>query len=327
MEDERSVKKTWKWKRIVSAFLVGMLVTGAWCSFAQPVSAAAKAYVLKEGKTQSVQLDGKGAKEKLRYEIAVEEKEDGGETRYLNQFTLYLNGAAVYKKSITTEYRRNYDSPTEEYQKLYGDVYIGSVDKTRKVMDIFIAIYDRPYTSAYEVLDYCRYENGKFKKVQDLNSYLYQTLSKQIGGLTKVNKDKFCYFHAMDRIEDSLNATGKNELLVTICLPDNNYKADKAMGVYHASYALKLKNGKLVKKYNKAHGAMNEGAFMIENVTFYTKPGGTKKAFVAKTDEMVYFVEYQYIGDVLYLKAENNSGKQGWTKANEMSYPIGNHIG
>ena len=289
-----------QWKRVASGFLViCLLVVGIVSGLEQPVSAAAKSYVLEEGKSESIQLDGTGNKEKIRFEL-----QEG-------VFALYINDEEVYKKNSTAQ---------------CSDVYIGSIDKNREVLDIVIALYSQSYTGNYDVVDYCRYENGKFEKIQDLKKYLNTTLEKQIGTFETEDQTNYCYFHPMYSIKESMLMNGKDELKVTLCLPCSKEDAKNGFGTYHADYTLKLKNGKLVKKYSTPKGSMNECVYMMGVTKFYTTPGGTKKAFTAKANEDVYFVEYKYIKSKLFLKAENRSGKTGWVDAAKVNASTGNHI-
>lgn len=290
-----------KWKRMVTAVLAVCLLA-AELTVASPdeVTAAAKSYVLEMGETQTIQLDGKGTKEQVRYELQDQ------------TFVLYINDKAVYQKKTTA---------------VYGDVYIGSIDKSNKVLDIIVALYTASYTGSYESVDYCRYENGKFKKVQNLLKYLNATLEKKIGKVLTSDQTAYCYFHPMEAISESISMTGENELEVTLCLPIDEIDAKDDFGTYHAFYTLKLKNGKLVKKYTNAQGSMDEyGTIMNNKVTFYTAANGTKKAFTAEKGEDIYFSEYKYVKNSLYVKGETMEGKKGWLKAADAIVLIGNHV-
>lgn len=326
-----------KWKQLLAVMLaVSIWVIGATVETAQPVLAATKSYVLTEGVTQNVQLDGKGAKEKIKFVVESEENPDKlnrfGKPTYHNSIAVYVNNNIVYETKADTE-----------YSEAIGQVYVTTIDKNDTVRDIFIALTSSTYTGKYLSLDYCRYANGKMKKIQNLKNYLDQTLVKDIADIPEEYKDSYIYYHSMDQIDQSLWATGNKEVILTIDLPGYNNNVD--YGTYHADYALKLKNGKLVKRDSVPNGKVHvyynhESTYEWVNVTgkavFYTTPGGTKKAFSVKDNSVVFIEEYKYINGVLYLKGERtkknsfgvivSSGKTGWIKSSDLNGFVGNHI-
>lgn len=327
-----------KWKRAVSGFLViCLLVVGIVGGLKQPVLAAAKSYVLEKGKTHTIQLDGKGAKEKIRFEVESEEIPDKvdslGDPVFHNILTVYVNGKSVYETQ----------AETDRFAAV-GQMYVTSIDNSDKVRDIFIAMTGNVYVDTYSLLEYCRFENGKMEKKQDLKKYLDQTLPKDICG---IQKKEYLYYHSMYDLDKSVWTNGNKELMVTIDLPsvfDRNYPDEwLCFGEFHADFALKLKNGKLVKRDKAPHGSIHayfrtntEDAIVDKAAVFYTSINGAKKAFTVKKGQTVYLSEYKYVNGVLYLKGESQkknswgieapSGNTGWIESSKFYGYTGNHV-
>ena len=306
-----------RWKHSIScAWVVCLLVIAAVAGSQEPVSAAVKSYVLQEGKTATIQLDGKGAKEKIKFVVQSEQNPDKlnsfGSPTYHNTMTLYVNDTAVYEREADTQ-----------RLEATGQVYVTLIDKNDKVRDIFVALTEHAYTGEYLVLDYCRYNSGKMKKTQDIKKYLDEVLPKDMKGISK-ECEKYYYYHSMNSLDESLQTSGNRELFITIDLPSANNQ--DTFGEYHAEYALKLKNGKLVKKYNDAKGNMNDFATIVKKAKFYTVAGGTKTVFTAKSSEDIYLVEYKCMKNKLYIKGQNKDGKEGWICSENLNAFTGNHI-
>ena len=329
-----------KWKRCIScAWRVCLLVMAAAVGSQEPVLAAEKSYVLQEGKTSTIQLDGKGAKEKIKFEVQSEEIpekfDEFGNPVFHNNLTIYVNGKSVYETQ----------ADTGRFAAV-GQMYVTSIDNSDAVRDIFVAMTGNVYVGEYELLEYCRFENGKMEKKQDLKNYLDKILPKDIGGVP-ANKE-YIYYHSMYELDKSLWTNGNKELTITIDLPtiyDRNYPDEWACyGEYHADYTLKLKNGKLVKRDKAPHGSIHtsefrtneEQAIADKTAVFYSAIDGPKKAFTVKRKETVYLNEYKYVNGVLYLKGEKQiknswgigvpSGKSGWIKSRKFYGYTGNHV-
>ena len=152
-------------KRIIPVLLsAALFITGNKIFIPQTVHAASvKSYDLTPGEQKEIQLDGKGAKEKIMYTFEDTETTEYDEKYYKHTLTLTINGDVVFEESVTKLYN----------PETNGDVYITDIDKSDNVMDIFIAMYDKEYVSKYDVLYYCQYRDGEFVKVQDLKKYLY----------------------------------------------------------------------------------------------------------------------------------------------------------
>lgn len=280
-------------KAILSSCLVLSLTAGVLGSFPQKVSAAvSQSYYLEKGKAQNIQLDGKGAKEKIKYTLKSSRNNEGEwPEKYDNVFSLYINNKCVYTKKTVTEQRQGTAS-----------IYIADVDNSDNILDIFIGLYSEQYSSEYDVLDYYQYKNGKFKKIQDLKKYL------DSGILDCVKKNGMAENHYHS--SNSFQTSGDKNLKIEICSNSN------AIGSFHGKYTLKLKNGKFVKATTYPSGEIREHASMgiaTKSATFYTTAGGKKKAFSVKKGDRVHLSEYKYIKNTLYIKAEKN-GKVGWVK-------------
>lgn len=329
-----------KWKRAVSGFLViCLLVVGIVGGLKQPVSAAAKSYVLEKGKTHTIQLDGKGAKEKIRFEVESEEIPDQvdslGDPVFHNILTVYVNGKSVYETQ----------AETDRFAAV-GQMYVTSIDNSDKVRDIFIAMTGNVYVDTYSLLEYCRFENGKMEKKQDLKNYLDKTLPKDITDIPdipEIYNNSYTFYHSMWDLDRSICTSGNKELLILIDLP-GIYASD--FGQFHADYALKLNDGKLVKKnkipqgkcgeIGKGRSSSGEYVKVDKKSVFYASIGSSKQVFTVKKGGTVYLKEYKYVNGVLYLKGESQkknsmgievpSGKTGWIESSKFYGYTGNHV-
>ena len=291
-------------KKIIPVLLSAILfITGNTVFIPQTVNAASvKSYALTPGKQKEIQLDGKGAKEKIMYTF---EDEGTGETNeydeeyYKHTLALTINGDVVFEESVT----KLYNPETK------GDVYVTDIDKSDNVMDIFVAMYDKEYVSKYDVLYYCQYRDGEFVKVQDLKKYMYS------GVLDCFGKSDMGNCHVWyGGLSKSISTSGDKKLNVIVCGFTDISDADWG-GYFHGNFTLKLKNGKLQKAYKYPEGNIIQCDFdggLSTKCTFYNKPGSSKKAFTAKKGETVKISGYRYIKNKLYIKAINKNKAEGW---------------
>lgn len=296
------------------AIMLGCLVSLKTKVQAAP-AAGPNSYVLEEGKPQTIQLDGKGAKERIRYEWS--------ESTYFYSLDLYINDEKVAGFENT------------ERDVAVGDVRILDIDPSDKTKDIFVRTYGSGGWSPATNFYYCRYENGKFKIVQNLK----KLLEKELKGLPAIKEIGSNYHEGcfLDSYSDST---------FTIMICGNS----KQIGYFHALYPLELKNGKLkangktplmgiaescALKYAKSQD--ENGIFQIKYLaklkkgcTFYTEPGGKKVAFKAKKGTK--FKKSLYgalVKGRLYIGVQKENGKIGWIKDSQApvfyTYP-GVHI-
>ncbi len=298
-------------KRIIPVILsAALFITGNKIFIPQTVHAASvKSYDLTPGEQKEIQLDGKGAKEKIMYTFedtgTGETDEYYDEEYYKHTLTLTINGDVVFEESVT-----NLFNPETN-----GDVYITDIDKSDNVMDIFIAMYDKEYVSKYDVLYYCQYRNGKFVKVQDLKKYLYS------GVLDCFGKSDMGNCHVWyGGLSKSISTSGDKKLQVMVCGFTDISDADWG-GYFHGNFALKLKNGKLKKAYTNPEGSIIQCDFdggLASKCTFYNKPKSNKKAFTIKKGKPVKISGYKYIKNKLYIKVVNKNKAEGWVSGKKI---------
>lgn len=281
-------------KVMVSSCVVLSLIASVLGTFPQKASAAvtSKTYYLEKEKTQKIQLDGKGEKEKVKYTLKSTRNNEGEwPEKYDNVFSLYINNKRVYTKETVSEQKQG-----------AATVYITDVDKSDKILDIFIGLHSERYASEYNSLDYCQYKNGKFKKVQDLKKYL------DSGILDDIKKNGMAEHHYHST--NSFITYGDKKVKMEICSKSG------ILGDFHGTYTLKLKNGKFVKATTYPEGDIKECNYIgqaVRSAVFYTTPGGSKKAFSIKKGDRVFLKEYKYTKKALYISVEKN-GKIGWIK-------------
>lgn len=299
-----------KAKKIISALLSAILfMTGTTIFIPQTAHAeSVKSYTLTAGKQKVIQLDGKGAKEKIKYTVkdaATGETNEYEQEYYQHTLALTINGDVVFEESVT-------DSITPETK---GDVYITDIDKSDNVMDIFIAMYDMEYISKYDVLYYCQYRDGKFVKVQDLKKYLYSGVLDCFG--KGFNDNCHVWYGGLAK---SISTSGDKKLDIIVCGVTNMSDTDWG-GYFHGNFTLKLKNGKLKKAYKYPEGDIIESDFygkLSKNCSFFIKPESSKKAFTAKKGESVSILGYRFIKNKLYIKVKNKNNVEGWISSKKI---------
>lgn len=295
-------------KRIAIFIALALFLTGSAVFHSQTVWAASeKSCTLVPGKKKAVQLDGKGAAEKLLYTFKNEETErtDENGKYYKHILTLAINDETVFEERVTNA-----------VPETIGDVYITDIDRSDGVKDIFIAMYNQEYVSKYDVLYYCRYRDGKFVKVQDLKKYLYSGVLNCFGETYMDNCHPW-----YGGLSHSIRASDK-QLQIMVCGYTHLLNIDQGC-YFHAMYPLKLKNGKLKKASEYPKGQIIEADFdgsMAVDCTFYKKPGSRQKAFVVKKGENVTISSYQFTDNKLYIKAVNNHKTAGWCSGKVFVY-------
>lgn len=293
--------------RFWAAFMSCIIMTTALC-ISRPEKVDAAPYQMGETLVESqeveIQLDGQGAKESIRYEWS-----DRSFYYYLD---LYIDDEKVasFKNSAP--------------DVLLGDVFVTDIDTTDKVKDIFVLTYGSGNWPEITTFYYCRYENGKFKQVQDLKKYL----KKELKSMPKI-KEIGCNFHKMQTIEQLITVMGSSMMGITTC------GNSKQIGYFHAQLMLKLDNKKIKLATKNPYGCVMEScaaeykevekgnlpyyelvsfAKLKSNCKFYTEPNGKKTAFTAKKGTSFKNLYFQLIGGKLYIGTDNSKGKTGWIK-------------
>lgn len=286
---------------LASAMSCVILVTGLAFTKPEEVRAASQQnYTLAEGEKLQVQLDGTGAEESVLYEWSNKDL-----YYYLD---LYINGEKVasFKNS--------------EPGTCLGDVYITDIDTTDSVKDIFVLTYGSGSCGEITTLYYCRYENGKFKRVQNLKRYLNKKL-KVMPEYEEIQSN----LHHMS-LTTQFITIGYGYMFFTVCC------SSKQLGYFHTSLELTLSNKKLKLSGDYLYGSVKDsGAEQLEEIgtnayklvsagklkskcTFYREPGGKKVAFTAKKGTSFEFLLYEFVDGELYIGVETSKGNVGWIK-------------
>lgn len=265
-------------------------------------------YLLIKGKEKAIQLDGKGEKEKIKYDVVSEAVGD----EYKHTLTVTVNGKAVYTKTVTNKYSVE-----------IGEVYIIDVDEKDKIKDIFISMRPNIDLPSYDVLDYCQYTEGKWKNRQDLKKYLASVLGKALGhsDVKEGYHPTIGFRDRNPRSEDpaEIATDGKKNLEVMVC------GLAKTTRIFHGTYQLKLKNGKFEKVYSEPQGKIyvcDEEGKTLRAATFYKTAGGKEKAFTVKKGAKLDVLAYRYIKNKLYIQVSDKNGKTGWIKDDLNNYDL-----
>lgn len=247
---------------------------------------------LKENEELEIQLDGKGKKERIRYNL----------TWGLLDTTLdiYINDEIIESLDISEHDVR---------------IYIMDVNSADKFKDIMIVTSDDEEITS---ILYCQYKKDEFIVKQDIKEYLD---SGVLDGVTP-RKGKKALMHLLHTKGGGIYTWGKKELDVIVCAQSNQ------LGCFHFQYPLKLKKGKFVRSSNEPIGYINDcdikewvedpetGYFLpiykvTSKCTFYTKPGERERAFTLKEGTQLEHLYCKYVGGKLYIGVDYQ-GKTGW---------------
>lgn len=287
-------------RKILNIF--GMVLITVLVLFPVKSNAAGKniCQTLKESKTYQYNLDQKGKKESIKVSVSKKEHKNGYVITYDLKTTVAVNGKNIYNKTLKGQYSDNNQVK----------VMVTDVDKKDKQMELLIIEGDVDdgtdggfWTANMEHIYYYQYNNGKAKRKQDL-APLFRGNFTNIFMLHGMNDDSY------------ITINGKNEIYARLCVEVQNF--DYA----HIKMKLKLKNGKFVKASTKSYSLMDiEDPFRPKkNITVYTKPGGTKKAFSVKKKEFIYPCGlYTVNGKKIYLKVKCKGGKTGYIDPKKVS--------
>lgn len=248
---------------------------------------------LAESKTYRYNLDQKGKKESIKVSVSKKEHKNGYAITYDLKTTVTVNGKKIYGKTLKGRYSDNNQVK----------VMVVDTDQKDKQMELLIMegeIDDGSngafWTSDIEHIYYYQYDNGKAKRKQDL---------------APLFRKDFADVFMLHGMKDSsyLTVNGKNEIYARLCVAVQNFD------YVHIKRKLKLNKGKFVNVPAKSYSLMDiEDPFRPKkDITVYTEPGGSKKAFTVKKKESIY-PDRLYLADgkKIYLKIKNKGGKSGY---------------
>lgn len=281
-------------RKILKIF--GMALIAVLILFPIKSSAAGKnvCQTLKESKTYQYNLDKKGKKESIKISVSKKEHKNGYAITYDLKTTVAVNGERIYGKTLKGRYSDNNQVK----------VMVVDTDKKDKQMELLIIegeINDGSdgafWNADMEHIYYYQYNNGKARRRQDL------------APLFRKNFANVFMLHGM-KDSSYLTTNGKNELYARLCVTVQNFD------YVHIKRKLKFKNGKFVSISAKSYSLMDTEDMPFhpkKNITVYTKPGGTKKAFTVKKGESIYPCSlYMQNEKKIYLKIKNKGGKMGY---------------
>lgn len=299
-------------RKLWSSFGIALLMVMVF--FPVKSSAAGKNtyQMLEESKTYYYNLDQKGKKEAIRVDVSTKKYEDDKDTWYGHKYdiktTVTINGKKVYSRML-----KGTNFPLNQVK-----VVVTDVDKKDKQMELMVieghvGTGDNRsfWSSDMKHIYYYQYKNGKAKRRQD------------IAPMFRGNFANIYSLHGMDNSYFTVN--GKGEIYTKLCVKVQNFD------YVHMKMKLKLKDGKFVKVPTKSY-TLADAEFPFrpkKNITVYTKPGGTKKAFTVKKEDKIYLCSlYTKNGKKIYLKVKNKNGKTGYIEPKKVpTYDDGtNHV-
>lgn len=274
------------------------------CSLTAPVQAANKPSItkIKVNTTTKIQMDGKGAKEKVKLTVNNEKTTEEG---YASTVTLIINGKEIFKNSYNME-----------WSKPKVELVVTDIKTSDKYKDLFLAVYDSEWYGTYQELIRVTYKNGKAS-----TDRLLKTL-KSIKS-PKTN-DKFYDMsgrgYMLNPIESckgltkgDLTVTGNDTVKWHICLYTGT--AD----YLHGYITLTLKSGKL-KAINYPSGTIEETGIsgkLKKNITIYKSAGSSKKVTTVAKGRKIKLMEFKYVNKKLYVKVRYGK-KSGWVSQNAL---------
>ncbi len=251
---------------------------------------------IKANTMTKVQLDGKGAKEKVQLVVNNKKNEDNS---YTSMVVLTIDEEKVFEK----------DYKLEEGKKPKVELIVTDIKMNDKYKDLFLAVYDSEWYGTYRELIRVTYKNSKASI-----DHLLETL-RSIKSPKMNNKfyDTSGRGYMLNPIESCKGLT-KGDLVVDgngtvkwhVCLYTGT--AD----YFHGYISLKLKSDEL-KAGNYPSGTIVLTGFsgkLRKSIVFYKSAGSSKSVIAVAAGKEIKLTEFKYIRKKLYVKAQygKNSG-------------------
>ncbi len=280
--------------KILSILLVIIML----CSLTVPVQAANKSNItqIKENMITKIQLDGKGAKEKVKLTINDKKTSEYG---YTSTVTLEINGKRIFKNS----YKMEWGKPKVE-------LIVTDINTSDKYKDLFLAVYDAEWCGTYQELIRVTYKNGKTTVDQlfkTLNSIKSPKISDKFYDMSGrgylINSIESC----KGLINGDLVVLGNGTVKWHVCL------YTEIADYFHGYIKLTLKSGKL-KAANYPSGTISEVGIsgkLNKAITIYKNAGSSKKVVVVAKGKIIKFKEFKFVNKKLYVKVQYGK-KIGW---------------
>lgn len=324
-------------KKIKKSIIVGgmavAMVFGTILAGSQPAEAAAtvKNIVVKEGKrnAKSIQLDGKGAKEKIYYtEKKTLNKQMSIYSNYYNvETSVYINNKQVFKKKL---------KGISEYNNT--ELIITDISTKDKVKDILIGNHYKSWCGDYQYLYHYQYSNKKLSKTDDVLKTLKKLQNKTPQNPWSDWPYEVCCADSIKIMAENFVTVGDGKVQTAVCIAPRN-GGSNWLGYAHGTTYLKLdKNGKLVPVGSMpagtiettGNGVSSSTTLVIQTdngkkIAGYKNPGDKKSYLKISSGSRVKILAYKYSGKKLYIQLKTASGKKCWIDANNKHIVDGSH--
>ncbi len=282
---------------LLCAFLTVLLI--------MPVSAKKASTTLSANKETTMQLDGTGAEEKIKFiasepvinEVPYPDIEGLTYKTYTRTVGLEINGQNVFSKSYT-----------QEYSAVKAEVIVTDVNTKDKLKDLFFAVYDELWVGTYQKLIHVTYNHGTVSVDPMLNE-LQKIKSPKIKKEYDVSHRGYMVnpIESITGLSKDLTALGDGTVKWNVCV------FNKEANYFHGTIVLKLKSGKL-KASNYPSGNIYQAGVsgrLKKSLTVYKKAGKSKKLMIVPRRKVVNFKAFKFVNKKLYVQVTYQK-KTGW---------------
>lgn len=314
-------------KNMIFGGVAAVMIMGMTFVTSQTVKAANTVHniVLKEGKSnvKSVQLDGKGAKEKIYYteKRTLNKKMSTEYTDYYDTETkIYINNKQVFKKKLKgiTQYHST-------------EVIITDVSKKDKVKDILVGSHYRPWCGDYQYLYHFQYSNKKLSKADNVLKTLEKLQNKTPKNIMSDYVYEVSCAESIKTMEETFVTAGDGQIETAVCITPRNGGVNWFEHAHGSTYLKLNKNNKLVPADSMPSGTIEEIGNSVsmkkpttlliktdngKKISGYKKPGDKKSSMKVASGSTVTLLSYQYSGKKLFIQLRTASGKKCWIDAN-----------
>ncbi len=279
-----------------------------------PTQAASKNITnISPNKTVSLQLDGKGAKEEVRYSVSTKtvDSADGKTTDTVKSVNLTINGKSIFEKS--------YKNESELGPKV--KLVVTDINKKDKQKDLFFGTTKGTGGSdagVWEELIHITYDQGKvtkdplLKTLKDIKSPAGKKYKWDLSGRKHLLNPIESYEHS-HFTNGGLKVDGKGTVQWGVCLTTGGENPQWM----HGYISLKLKSGKLTAANYPAGKLINTNGKLRKNLALYKKAGKSTKAATIAKGKKVKITEFKFVNKKVYFKVKY-SKKQGWISESEL---------
>lgn len=281
---------------------------------------------LKPGKTTQIQLDGKGKKEKVYFDIKEKKIEDVVSAEYpitkvTATITVKINGKLATKE--TMEYHLN----SMFNNKASIELVATDFNTKDKVKDLVLAGAKSTWAGDYQFIKHFEYKNKKIVK-DDVLKTLFSMKIPKPAVVLEYPKEVHVY-ECCNGLKNDFYTYGNGLMNWHVCIDS------RALNYVHGTMPMKLSKGKLKPatsypsgqcEYSGSGGSAdnfgrddvdfdNTLTFLFDATTFKTA-GKATTAFIIKAGDKVTLSKFTYVNKKLYFELINKKGTKGWI-ANE----------